>query len=69
MKPESLTSISQTAHFPPAFGCVDGLLTLLDRFGTMPRESYCTRNRLARDGFLVDFLSRHIRKYVKSFKF
>ena len=48
-------------------GSVDGLLTLLDRFGTMPREKVIAPAiRLARDGFLVDFfLSRHIRKYGK----
>ena len=48
-------------------GSVDGLLTLLDRFGTMPREKVMgPAIRLARDGFLVDFfLSRHIRKYGK----
>ena len=51
-------------------GTVDGLLTLLDRFGTMPREKVILPAiRLARDGFPVDFfLSRHIKRYGKKLK-
>ena len=51
-------------------GTVDGLLTLLNSFGSMPREKVMLPAiRLARDGFLVDFfLSRHIKKYGKKLK-